>query len=322
MAEAKELRAAFESWALRELKQDAANWRGHDGCYVYLESEWRAYQAGASQHSTAAEPDAFLYEHKELDVNPILHRRQWSSTGDPADGRKHWNEVPLYRAKPNSDVKASPSAVAGNPVSGVIATKGEEEPACEICKQRPASVGRWCRRCLGAPEVPPSQERALRQVYEAKTISDARQVVVEALAGSILATPSQAAEKGEPDVDLREALERAAEWIGNTPHGDNCYVSEHYEGDPGDRCNCGKESIEGYLNHVLTLAPDTLASQAERPAVPESFRKLMRVIDMHVFEKEGALSINPLFLGQFAEAVQEAREAIAAAAPSGGQSNA
>jgi len=38
------------------------------------------------------------------------------------------------------------------------------------------------------------------------------------------------------------ALRHAEDWIGNAPHGDNCYVSNHYAGDPGNRCNCGKES--------------------------------------------------------------------------------
>lgn len=54
-----------------------------------------------------------------------------------------------------------------------------------------------------------------------------------------------------PDVDdyesrieaLTKALQWAVDWIERMPHGDNCYVSNHYEGDPGNRCNCGKESL-------------------------------------------------------------------------------
>lgn len=38
-------------------------------------------------------------------------------------------------------------------------------------------------------------------------------------------------------------LEFAAKWLNRAPHGDNCFVSDHYEGDPGDRCNCGKDSL-------------------------------------------------------------------------------
>lgn len=66
-------------------------------------------------------------------------------------------------AKPDSDVKASPSAVAGNPVSGVIATKGAEERFCNKCgyfgpdelHQRPNGTG----QCgyLSSPCAAPSQ---------------------------------------------------------------------------------------------------------------------------------------------------------------------
>jgi hypothetical protein len=50
---------------------------------------------------------------------------------------------------------------------------------------------------------------------------------------------------------LREALEVAREHIGKTPHGDNCYLSNHYDGDPGNRCNCGKEFIVGHIDALL-----------------------------------------------------------------------
>jgi len=60
--------------------------------------------------------------------------------------------------------------------------------------------------------------------------------------------------KQEPDMP-RLALERAEEWIRGAPHGDNCFVSDHYDGDPGNRCNCGKESLEEYLSEVLEAQP-------------------------------------------------------------------
>jgi hypothetical protein len=37
------------------------------------------------------------------------------------------------------------------------------------------------------------------------------------------------------------ALNLSRDWIENAPHGDDCFVSDHYEGDPGNRCNCGKD---------------------------------------------------------------------------------
>ena len=63
----------------------------------------------------------------------------------------------------------------------------------------------------------------------------------------LAAAPPPAADAANP----WDALEAARDWIGHAPHGDNCYVSAHYPGDPGDRCNCGKDSIESYIDDVL-----------------------------------------------------------------------
>jgi hypothetical protein len=43
--------------------------------------------------------------------------------------------------------------------------------------------------------------------------------------------------------NLLGLLKGAFDWIESAPHGDNCFVSDHYEGDPGNRCNCGKDSL-------------------------------------------------------------------------------
>lgn len=55
--------------------------------------------------------------------------------------------------------------------------------------------------------------------------------------------------------ELREALEAAYERITKTPHGDNCYLSNHYEGDPGNGCNCGKESLVAHMDALISKAP-------------------------------------------------------------------
>jgi hypothetical protein len=39
----------------------------------------------------------------------------------------------------------------------------------------------------------------------------------------------------------------ASQWISTGPHGDNCFVSDHHEGDPGNRCNCGKDALQEFL---------------------------------------------------------------------------
>jgi hypothetical protein len=56
------------------------------------------------------------------------------------------------------------------------------------------------------------------------------------------------------NAELLEALEHSKEWIQKSPHGDNCYVSNHHEADQGNRCNCSKESIENFLLAAIAKA--------------------------------------------------------------------
>ena len=58
----------------------------------------------------------------------------------------------------------------------------------------------------------------------------------------------------EVNQELVEALKTSFTWIQKSPHGDNCYVSDHHETDPGNRCNCGKDSIENFLSEVMDKA--------------------------------------------------------------------
>ena len=54
--------------------------------------------------------------------------------------------------------------------------------------------------------------------------------------------------------ELLAALGHACDWIHDAPHGDNCHVSNQYEGDPGAGCNCGKDSIQKYIFNTITKA--------------------------------------------------------------------
>lgn len=47
-------REAFEAWCLKDLMIDAKSWKDPDGIYVYLQSEWLAYQAGRKQMAEEA----------------------------------------------------------------------------------------------------------------------------------------------------------------------------------------------------------------------------------------------------------------------------
>jgi hypothetical protein len=55
------------------------------------------------------------------------------------------------------------------------------------------------------------------------------------------------ADGGKGEAVAARKLDAARGWIEDREHGDNCFVSSQYAGDPGSRCNCGKDAILGYL---------------------------------------------------------------------------
>ena len=54
--------------------------------------------------------------------------------------------------------------------------------------------------------------------------------------------------------DMLNALRHAESWASDVPHGDNCFVSSHYEGDPGNQCNCGKDGLLGAISEAIAKA--------------------------------------------------------------------
>lgn len=67
----------------------------------------------------------------------------------------------------------------------------------------------------------------------------------------------------EPTEAMYGALARAVSWITAAPHGDNCYLCNHYEGDPGNQCNCGKDSIIEIADAALDIFRDAAPSAKE-----------------------------------------------------------
>lgn len=55
----------------------------------------------------------------------------------------------------------------------------------------------------------------------------------------------------------RKALELARNFVAETPHGDDCFVSNHYEGDPGNQCRCRKEWLSGVLDEAIADADES-----------------------------------------------------------------
>lgn len=71
--------------------------------------------------------------------------------------------------------------------------------------------------------------------------------------------------------EARDLLAHSRAYIDATPHGDNCFVSSHYEGDPGDGCNCGKESLtDAFFNDGDDLIARLDAHLARESAQVES----------------------------------------------------
>lgn len=54
--------------------------------------------------------------------------------------------------------------------------------------------------------------------------------------------------------EMLDAVVHAEAWISKMPHGDNCFLSDHYDGDPGASCNCGKEGLLHALQEVIAKA--------------------------------------------------------------------
>lgn len=100
--------------------------------------------------------------------------------------------------------------------------------ACEgITTERLEDLGRpLMKHLIGC------DERAARQVKEAAELCAQRD---ELLAG----------------------LKAAGKWIDSAQHGDNCFVSDHYEGDPGNGCNCGKDGFSQYIDDAIAKAEGT-----------------------------------------------------------------
>lgn len=123
------------------------------------------------------------------------------------------------------------------------------------------------------------------------------------------------------EVDAIYALRHASEWVYQREHGDNCFVSDHYPGDPGNRCNCGKQSLLDAINIALDGYPEQADSDGvlldltanASPRVPLTVNQIDSVLDeAKVPEYPGNERIDV----QIARAIERAH-GIGTQAPSG-----
>jgi hypothetical protein len=62
-----------------------------------------------------------------------------------------------------------------------------------------------------------------------------------------------------------EKLDAAVEFIQRAPHGENCFVSDHYESDPGNHCHCGKDALLSWLeSETVSAAQQEASKDAQR----------------------------------------------------------
>ena len=52
--------------------------------------------------------------------------------------------------------------------------------------------------------------------------------------------------------ELWALLSAARYWIACHDHGENCHLSDHYDGDPGNQCSCGKDWLLGAVGDALS----------------------------------------------------------------------
>lgn len=134
---------------------------------------------------------------------------------------------------------------------------------------------------------------------------------------------NRAAEIATPAVppELLSALQAASEWIGGAAHGDNCFVSDHYPGDPGNRCNCGKDSIEEYIDGVIERATQSTTPVPAEPEVvgegltDEQIRAIVATVirDRRMFVNLSR-ELTPIEIGQVREIAVAAGREVARAA--------
>lgn len=98
-----------------------------------------------------------------------------------------------------------------------------------------------------------SQEAADALSAQAATIAE-QAADIARLAATLTATNREIEALRADAERLNALLSYASAWAGSAGHGDDCFVSDHYEGDPGDRCNCGLDGLMSAL-HDAAMQP-------------------------------------------------------------------
>lgn len=104
--------------------------------------------------------------------------------------------------------------------------------------------GRWVRyedhcKAIAAP-APASPAEYIKQLEKETSFA---KTTLEATREAARSSPAMRKA-------VKDAMAHARQWISSAQHGDNCFVSRRYEGDPGDGCNCGKDSALEAIDRV------------------------------------------------------------------------
>lgn len=101
------------------------------------------------------------------------------------------------------------------------------------------------------------------------TADELSMIVAEELQRAVAEAEVAAPDPEQTNID---ALNHAHSWIASAPHGDDCFVSDHHESDPGSQCNCGKDGVLSAIE--LALEARAVAEPALTNKAPSALSKL------------------------------------------------
>jgi hypothetical protein len=84
--------------------------------------------------------------------------------------------------------------------------------------------------------------------------------------------------RAEPASQLDAKLQAAIQWLRNAQHGDNCFLTDRYDGDMRNCCNCGKDSLLAYLEDEAPAGQHNTSSEDYRAGWRDGMQEAQELI--------------------------------------------
>lgn len=184
----------------------------------------------------------------------------------------------------SKDAIAEPSHAAQLINEALAALSAEQQEEAQPCHKQANDYCKCSRKamlCDGVGNAAPSSaapDQPQARHPEETSQQNARFAIDGAIQyGRMGINPPPAADHWLAEYwNIGRKLAVTGEHIRAMPHGDNCFVSNHCESDPGNRCNCGKDSLlewmEGGENVLPQEQPDD--TKVTCPACTHQFRAI------------------------------------------------